>query len=379
MIKKTKVVVLYRVLQEWRRPIFERLAKKPNIDFHLVHGPDFHNSKVVSSKKDITFKRTKLFSFKIRKESKNGLIAIPVSPFLFFKLIYENPKVVISEGASNLFNSLIGFLYAKLFFKKYIWWSLGKLEGTVHTGFRKKLDILIQFIEKKSDAIISYSTLGKEYFKSIGIDEEKIFVAVNVVDTESKKQLQKRLTQKDYQRNYDFQVLYVGALTKQKNLNILLSAFKKLENKSITVGLVIVGDGPERANLKQLSKDLEINNILFVGKVFDGVEKFFLGSDIFVLPGLGGLAVSEALAYGLPVIASRGDGCEKDLITSGVNGVIDPNLDEDSLYTHLLDLLNHPLKLKEFKNQATKTIEIKFNIHTYIENVIKAVDYVTKT
>ena len=107
MIKKTKVVVLYRVLQEWRRPIFERLAKKPNIDFHLVHGPDFHNSKVVSSKKDITFKRTKLFSFKIRKESKNGLIAIPVSPFLFFKLISQLSLCKITK----LYHNLLFFFY----------------------------------------------------------------------------------------------------------------------------------------------------------------------------------------------------------------------------------------------------------------------------
>lgn len=375
---KIKVVVLYRVLQEWRRPIFERLSKMARIDFHLIHGPDFRNSKVVSSKKQVTFKRSKLFSFKVRKESKNGLIAMPISPMLFFKLIYVNPKVVVSEGASNLFNSLVGYLYAKIFFKKYIWWSLGRLEGTVHTGFRKKIDVLIQYLERKSDAIISYSTLGKNYFESIGVDSEKIFVAVNVVDTDEKLALAKSTMKKDYKRNFDFQVLYVGALTKQKKLSILLSGFKKLESKESEVGLVIVGDGPEKSNLMQLSQELGIKNIRFEGKVFEGVERYFLGSDVFVLPGLGGLAVSEALAYGLPVIASRGDGCEKDLVKTGMNGIIDPMLDDERLYEYLEELFNDSAKLEMFKSEAKKTIENECNIHAYIENVTNAIEYASK-
>lgn len=377
MDKRIKVIVLYRVLQEWRRPIFERISANQTINFKLLYGPDFKGSKVVSSKKETQFIKENLFSLKIRKESKNGLIAMPISIFLLFKLIKERPNVVITEGASNLFNATVGWLYCKIFNKKFIWWSLGKLSGTVHTGFRKWLDNFINYLERSSDAIISYSSLGKEYFLSIGIPKEKIFVAVNVVDTDQKLKLYDTLKSKIEKNQDSFNVLYVGAMTPQKKLEILLRAFSELEKKRNNCFLTIVGDGSEREKLEQLSTLLNIRNISFTGKVFDGVAEYFMNADVFVLPGLGGLAVSEAMSFGVPVIASIGDGCEKDLIESGINGIIDENLTSASLEEYLLDLYDSPEKLDQFKKNAKKQIETKYNINTYIENVLNAISSVS--
>lgn len=376
MNKKTKVVVLYRVLQEWRRPIFERISAKADIDFKLLHGPDFIGSKVVSSKKETKFKKEKLLSLKIRKESKNGLVAMPISIFLFFKLIWESPDIIISEGASNLFNASVGWLYCKIFRKKFIWWSLGKLSGTVHTGFRKKLDNYINYLERSSDAIISYSNLGKAYFSSLNIPAEKIFVAVNVVDTEEKFRLFDELKLKSNKNPNKFNILYVGAMTPQKKLDILLEAFSNIELKRTGCYLTIVGDGSERGRLEALSEKLKLKNIEFTGKVFDGVSKYFIDADIFVLPGLGGLAVSEAMSFGVPVIASVGDGCEKDLIDSGINGIIDESLTSESLEKHLLSLYDAPVQLAQFKKYAKIQIEEKYNIKTYINEVLNAISFV---
>ncbi len=375
MSKNIKVVVLYRVLQEWRRPIFERIAKREDIDFTLMHGPDFKGSKVVSSKKEVFFKKHKLFSLKIRKESKNGLIAMPISIFLFFKLVLHRPDVVVSEGASNLFNATLGWIYCKIFGKKFIWWSLGKLKGTEHVGFRKKLDNWINKIERSSNAIISYSSLGKTYFKSIGVAEDKIFVAVNVVDTDAKFQLFENLKSEVKKIDSDFNVLFVGAMTPQKNLKMLIEAFAVLEQKRQNCFLTIVGGGSEMKKLTSLSESLNIKNIEFTGSVFDGVAKYFMKGDVFVLPGLGGLAVSEAMAFGVPVIASVGDGCEKDLVVNDLNGIIDESLTVNSLTEHLIKLYDSPEKLKMFQKNAQDQIRNRFNINTYIEEVINAIQY----
>lgn len=379
MTSNTKIVILYRVIQEWRRPVFERLSQTEGIDLNLFHGPDFEGSKVVSTKKKVHFKAKKLFSFKIRKQSKNGLIAMPVSPFLFFTLIRTNPEVVITEGASNLFNALVGFIYCKIFGKKFIWWSLGKLKGTEHTGFRKKIDSLIQYMERNSNAIISYSTLGKTYFESIGVKPENIFVAVNVVDTATKlKELQ--ATKEEIEKKPDdiFTVLSVGALTQLKKIDLLIKSFSNLEQEAKNVKLIIVGGGPERQALEDLAKKLQIKSIEFTGKVFDGVSRYFLNADVFVLPGLGGLAVSEAMFYGLPVIASIGDGCEKDLISHQVDGIIDEDLDEKSLTDYLSELNSNPVRLEQMKQKAKQKIEEKYNIHTYLDKVVAAIQYAQK-
>lgn len=375
MKRKPKVIILYRVVQEWRRPVFERLAQK--LDLAVFHGPDFVGSKVVNSKKETIFRRKKLISFKLRKPSKNGLIAMPISPFLFFSLIKESPDVIITEGASNLFNALVGFIYCKIFGKKFIWWSLGKLTGTQHTGFRKKIDILVKHLEKNSNAIISYSSTGKKYFESVGALTENIFVAVNVVDTAAKKiELEKNKFDLVLKNKEDFTILSVGALTSYKRIDVLIKAFAKIQNQIPHARLLVVGDGPERKNLEDLAHKLGITKIEFTGKVFDGVYRYFTIADVFVMPGLGGLAVSEAMLYGVPVIASVGDGCEKDLISHGVDGLIDEKLNETSLATYLTELAENQKKLSAMQKAAAHKIETQYNIHTYLAKVLAAIQHV---
>ena len=370
------LVILYRVVQEWRLPVFNRLAKK--IELKVFHGPDFVGTKIVNSKKIYNFKSYKLVSYKLKGKSSNDIFAMPLSPFLFFQLICFNPSIVITEGTSNLFNALIGFLYCKLFRKKYIWWSLGGLKDREHKGFRKQLNIIINYLECHSDAIISYSNFGREYFMALGIPKHRIFVATNVIDTDAKiKDIGNYNISEVYKQAHmdsKFNVLYVGALTKVKKVDILIRAFAKLESYYLgQIKLTIIGDGHEKVYLKKLSENLAIKNIQFEGQLFDGVSKYFLASDVFVLPGLGGLAISDALVHGLPVIAGIGDGCEKDLISNWENGIIDESLDEQAIFIYLEKLLNNPVLLEQMKINAKKAIYDKYNIHTYLNQILNAI------
>ena len=377
MSSKLKVAVLYRVVQEWRRPIFNRLHSTPGLDLTLYHGPDFLGSKVISSRKQLDFPVKKQWSLKLRKKSKNGLIAMPVSPFLLFSLVKDQPDVVVTEGASNLFNAIVGFVYCKLFGKRFIWWSLGRLSGTIHTGFRKRIDLLIQFIERNSDAIISYSSLGKEYFREIGVKDERVFVAVNVVDTTSKlrelSMIEDQSFIEEIRKGANMVILFVGALTTHKRIDVLVDAFAQMTAEAPGASLIIVGEGEERIKIEEQVAKGNIPNVTLTGKIFDGVHKYFMSADVFVLPGLGGLAVSEAMLYGIPVIASIGDGCEKDLITNGVNGIIDESLDAGKLANYLLDLYRDPEKLNRFQAEAKRTILETYNLETYLSQVVSAI------
>ena len=377
-MKKIKVFVLYRVIQHWRVPVFERIAQLSNVDFKILHGPDFKGTKIVNSKGPIPFNSKKLISYKLQKQSSNGIIAMPFSPFLFFYLCFQQPDVIITEGASNFFNALQGFAYCKLFGKKYIWWSLGKLLKRDYDVSRKKIDRVVRYIETHSDAIISYSTVGKQYFLAIGVPEEKIIVAVNVVDTARKLEALKHIdTESIYReshKNSSFNVLFVGALNKEKNIELLIKAFGRLEALHNDVWLNIVGGGNHSDSLKALAGDLGIKNISFPGNMIEGVENYFIGSDVFVLPGLGGLAVSEAMTYGLPVIASIGDGCEADLIDD-TNGLLDQDLDEESLFNYLNKLYNDRDLLQSLKQNARRKIEEKYNVENYVKQISNAINY----
>lgn len=379
MEKRIKVSVLYRVIQHWRAPVFKRLCNVNDIDLKIFYGPDFAGSKVVSTKSTDGINVKKLSSYMLKMKATNGNISMPVSYFLFFNLIYTNPSIVVAEGASNLINALQGFLYAKIFGKKFIWWSLGKLKNNKNDIKRKRIDFLIRYIERKSDAIISYSSVGKEYFKSIGIPEEKIFVAVNVVDTDTKQKLRNNYLERNGTGSgkHDFRVLYVGAITKEKRLDMLIEGFNMFRHHHPEASLDIVGDGPERIAQEKLAAVSGSTNITFHGQLVDNVHEFFINSDVFVLPGLGGLAVSEAMVFGLPVIVSVGDGCEVDLVDES-NGYRNPELDADMICKYLEELYSDPVKLSQMKAGSLAKIQNKYNINAYVGKILEAFYYVSK-
>jgi glycosyltransferase involved in cell wall biosynthesis len=272
---------------------------------------------------------------------------------------------------------MIAFIYCKIFGKKYIWWSLGKLHGRVYDKKRLAIDKIITFIERKSDRIITYSSVGERYFKSIGINENKIIVAVNVIDTESKlnsinhyqdaKELEAQYNQ------FDFISLFVGALTKEKSIEKLLIAQKKLEDRNINIGSIIVGDGSYRDKLEKESKRLELKHVYFVGKKVSDIYKYFSIANLFVLPGLGGLAISEAMCYGLPIIASVGDGCEVDLV-SKENGIVDKDMSPEKLADYIQYFYENREITKAFGEKSKEVITHQYNSQNYIKMIKHAIN-----
>ncbi len=370
-----KVAVLYRVIQHWRAPMFKRISDIDDLDLCVYYGADFEGTKVVSGK-DFNFNTKKLRTIKITKKagSSSGRM-MPYCPFLFLQLIKDHPDVIVSEGASNFANAMQGFLYAKLFRKKFIWWGLGRLRDKFYEKSRK--NDFINHIERKCDAQLCYSSYAKEYYNYIGIPDKKIFVAVNVVDTD---RIAARRASEQFKNaksiKHPFTVLFVGALEPNKKVDMLLRAFGKFVEKRSDAQLEIVGTGSSFNSLKQQKEELNIKNVTFHGQVIEGLETYYAKADVFVLPGLGGLAISEAMAYGLPVIASVGDGCEVDLIKNTENGFRNPKLNEDDIVNYLCQMYDNPDLLEGMKKKSLEIIKQEHNVHTYINAISRAIHYV---
>jgi glycosyltransferase involved in cell wall biosynthesis len=116
-------------------------------------------------------------------------------------------------------------------------------------------------------------------------------------------------------------LLYVGWLRKEKGLDSLLDALAQTETR---IDLWLVGDGPERAALEARARALGIaDRVRFVGQVPDP-SPYYARARLFALPSWGeGLsnALLEAMAFGLPVVATRIGGTV-DLVEDGVNGLL---------------------------------------------------------
>ncbi len=373
-----KAVFLTRVIQVWRLPIFQRLEASQVLDVQFWYGPDFEGTKVVSAKRFGNIRNVKLLSFRIKLNSRNGVIAMPFSPFLFFKLVICKPDVVVSEGASNLINALIGFVYCKIFKKKFVWWSLGKVVNRNYDLKRSFVDRLVVYLERNSDRILTYSSEGMKYFRSIGIEEDQIVVAVNVIDTDSKllEIANRKVDERIYSlyKNCGFKILFVGAITKEKDIDKLLFAQKQLNRLGLNTTVIILGDGPFKKDLIKLSEDLNIINVDFIDGTFENSFDYFSMADLFVLPGLGGLAISEAMCFGLPVIASIGDGCEVDLVTEE-NGIVDRNMTAEMLTSYIMKFYVDSDFLISCGRNSSEKIRLKYNTSNYVNKLIQAISF----
>jgi glycosyltransferase involved in cell wall biosynthesis len=137
--------------------------------------------------------------------------------------------------------------------------------------------------------------------------------------------------------------------------------------------LKIVGDGPEREILSEMAKNV-YPKADFPGKKQGlELEKCFLEADLFVLPGTGGLAVQEAMAYGLPVIVAEGDGTQADLVRSDNGWLISAN-DELTLKQSLEEALSDPVKLRKMGDVSFKIVQDEINIEQMVSVFIQALN-----
>jgi glycosyltransferase involved in cell wall biosynthesis len=137
--------------------------------------------------------------------------------------------------------------------------------------------------------------------------------------------------------------------------------------------LLIVGDGPERETLEILAKEM-YPSAEFVGAKH-GVElkPYFEQADLFVLPGTGGLAVQEAMSYGLPVIVAKGDGTQDDLVRAGNGWQIEPE-NYDALVTTMKNALSDIARLREMGMESFRIVSEEINIEKMAETFVKALN-----
>ena len=149
-------------------------------------------------------------------------------------------------------------------------------------------------------------------------------------------------------------LLFVGRLSFQKNLPLLLKA---LEDISEQFDTTLVGDGELKVELKQLAKELNLKNVTFVGRVEgESLLKYYKQSDVFVLPsereGMP-LVLLEAMAMGLPIIATDVIG-SRDVVKSGNNGFLVPFGDTAAFRSALLKIKSDEVLYKRLSLASRK-------------------------
>jgi glycosyltransferase involved in cell wall biosynthesis len=359
-----KLALQQRVLPLYRAPFFDLLASACENGMSLFTGlPRPAEGITVAKQLQIT-------NYKLGENIHllGGNFYLCYQRGLINWLRDQNPDALIVEANPRYLSTASAVKWMHGRNKSVIGWGLGSpsLSGPL-TGLRQtsRLSFLKQF-----DALIAYSQRGADEYAHLGFPREKIFVAHNSVSPAPSSPLPSRPVTFDFRPS----ILFVGRLQARKRVDLLLRACSKLESKP---RLVIIGDGPERNTLESLAKEIYPSAEFIGARHGAELKPYFTEADLFVLPGTGGLAVQEAMSYGLPVIVAQGDGTQDDLIRKENGWQIPPD-DFDSLMLTIKDALHQRARLRKMGEESYRIVAEEINIEKMVEVFVRALNTLTR-
>ena len=238
------------------------------------------------------------------------------------------------------------------------------LHGTDITlvGKDPSFEPVINFSINKSNRVTAVSeNLKKETFELFDI-KNNIEVIPNFICLKEYKLDNNNYYKKRYAPNGEKIICHVSNFRKVKRIEDVIIAFEGI-SKEIDAKLLLVGDGPERARLEQISRNSKFSkNIFFLGSLKSTKEVLNI-SDLFMLPSSKesfGLSALEAMACGVPVIASESGGIP-EVVLHGESGLLNSVRDTYQMTKNALKLLSNESLLKSFKSNAYKQA-MKFDI-----------------
>lgn len=229
------------------------------------------------------------------------------------------------------------------------------LHGTDITlvGRDSSFEPVITFAINKSDAVTAVSqSLKDDTYKYFHVTRE-IEVIPNFICPEDYGQAAQVCQRKHFAPNGEKLMIHVSNFRKVKRVEDVLRVFD-IVRKQIPVRLILVGDGPERANIEKLCRELKTcDDIISLGKVVNPAEVLAVG-DLFILPSETesfGLAALEAMASHLPVISTNTGGLPEVNI-NGVTGFTSNVGDVEDMAKNTLAILSSDETLLKFRKAA---------------------------
>jgi len=241
--------------------------------------------------------------------------------------------------------------------------------GIYHTDFPQYIRILTDdsFLESVAwnymhwfygqlDSVFVNSEEYRRSWIARGFAPEKLKILPRGLDTTlfSPEHRDPAFWQKFGEHNGAVHLLYVGRISKEKNLDVLAQAYRQLRDEGLPVQLYLVGDGPYLQALHEAMPEAIFTGYLR-GKELAAA---YASADVFVFPSTTdtfGNVVIEAQASGVPVIVSDTGG-PKELVEENVNGVVTKSHDVEDLARAIRDLVNDKRKRHQMSRQARQAV-----------------------
>lgn len=343
MSGRLRLVVLTELIAPYRIPVFNALARHQGIDPHVIffseNDPTLRQWQVY--KEEIEFSHEVLPSWRRRIGKHNVLL----NRGLEAALRRSAPDAIVCGG------------YTYLAAWQSLWWARRKRVPFVLWSESTAMDLRrgnasIEFLKMKfmraCDAFVVPGKSSLDYVRRFTVPEEMIFQAPNAVDSGWFARTVAGVRRNAAKHREELHLpsrffLFVGRLVPEKGIFDLLDAYGKLPPAVRSeVGLVLAGDGVARAEVARRAATLDPGSVRIAGFLQrEELARYYALAEAMVFPSHSdpwGLVVNEAMACGLPIIATAAAGCTADLVEDRWNGRVVPPGDPQHLASAMLEL-----------------------------------------
>jgi glycosyltransferase involved in cell wall biosynthesis len=276
----------------------------------------------------------------------------------------------------------ISCFICKLKKKKIIFWGHGYYGDEL--GVKKIFRILFY---KIPDINFLYGNRSKDLLEKMGFEQDRLVTVFNSLDYDKLKIIREnidinylsKLKRNLFPNSFDYPVIvFVGRLTKEKKIALLLNSIYLLKKDGVIFNLLIIGDGIDKNNIVDLSNSLQLTqHINFYGSCYDDsiTGNLLLLSDVCVSPGHVGLTAIHSMSLGIPVITHNNfakQAPEVEAIKQNYTGLFFKENDANDLAKVILDFV-HIKKSIEFRINCINEVELNFtplNQYNLITNSI---------
>ena len=172
------------------------------------------------------------------------------------------------------------------------------------------------------------------------------------------------------------QIVSLGRLHENKDFGLLIRAFAELRRSGVEARLTIGGEGPERGALEALAASEGVADCVSFPGWIDDRAAFFARADLFVLSSQVepfGIVLIEAMAHGVPVVATRTDG-PLDILTHGETGLLVARQSVEEMSAALMDLCADPDRARRLGAQGRASVLERWSFEGVAARMARALD-----
>lgn len=388
---------------QYQAPLLRRIAREPDIDLTVFFGSDFS----VKGYKDEGFGGVGVkwdiplvdgYRHEFLPVLRDNATVSPITPMNYgiaSRLRGNSGKPAFDalwvHGYASV-NALHGMTAAKalgipVLLRAESWLGDRERSGAKLAAKRLFFRALAQMV----DCVLPIGTLNAEYWRHYLGEDFPLFLMPYAVDNEyfQRRSLDSAPCRAALQAELSLDpsrpvILFASKLQSRKRASDLIDAYKQLSpapGAEPHPYLVIVGDGEERAALEQRVKETGFSSVRFCGfRNQSELPRFFDLATVFVLPSRHepwGLIVNEVMNAGRAVIVSDEVGCQRDLITDGVDGMVFPAGDVNALADALRRTLASPEISTEMGKRALERVR-EWNFEEDVRGLRRALATVTR-